>query len=187
MDHFDADFFGFYPAGDRNHGSTTPNILETAWRALEDSGVDTDRFPGRIGVFGGTGLNSYLINHILPDSSLIDTVGAWPISLSNDKDFVPTRVAYKLDLQGPAVAINTACSTSLVAAIFGAQVCSLISRMPLFAEDALFIFRRILVTNITTEGFCRRTGGVARLIKMRKGLSMLTVQPSWSFVDWRML
>ena len=120
-DLFDAEFFGFTPREAEILDPQHRIFLETAARALEDSGCNPDVFPGRIGVFGGVGLNSYLIHNILENPSLIKTVGAWPVSLGNDKDFVPTRVAYKLDLQGPAVSVNTACSTSLVSVILGSQ------------------------------------------------------------------
>ena len=120
-DKFDAEFFGFTPREAEVLDPQHRIFLETAWRALEDSGVDPDRFPGRIGVFGGVGLNSYLIRNLLSRPELVEAVGPWSVSLGNDKDFVPSRVAYKLDLQGPAVSINTACSTSLVATIFGVQ------------------------------------------------------------------
>jgi acyl transferase domain-containing protein len=120
-DLFDAEFFGFTPREAEILDPQHRIFLETAARALEDSGCNPDVFPGRIGVFGGVGLNSYLIQNILENPSLIKTVGAWPVSLGNDKDFVPTRVAYKLDLQGPAVSVNTACSTSLVSVILGSQ------------------------------------------------------------------
>ena len=120
-DLFDADFFGFTPREAEILDPQHRIFLETAWSALEDSGTDPGQFEGRIGVFGGVGLNAYLIHNLLGNQDLIDTVGAWSINLGNDKDFVPSRVAYKLDLQGPAVAVNTACSTSLVSIVLGSQ------------------------------------------------------------------
>ncbi|HIG29448.1 MAG TPA: polyketide synthase [Verrucomicrobiales bacterium] len=121
VDLFDAGFFGFTPREVEILDPQHRIFLETAWSALEDSGTDPDQFAGRIGVFGGVGLNAYLIHNLLGNQDLIDTVGAWSINLGNDKDFAPSRVAYKLDLQGPAVAVNTACSTSLVSIVLGSQ------------------------------------------------------------------
>ena len=121
VDLFDADFFGFTPREAEILDPQHRIFLETAWSALQDSGTDPGQFAGRIGVFGGVGLNAYLIHNLLGNQDLIDTVGAWSINLGNDKDFVPSRVAYKLDLQGPAVAVNTACSTSLVSIVLGSQ------------------------------------------------------------------
>ena len=60
-------------------------------------------------------MNTYLLAHILRDPALIEAVGGYQLMLGNDKDFLCTRVSYKLDLHGPSVTIQTACSTSLVA------------------------------------------------------------------------
>ena len=45
----------------------------------------------------------------------MDKVGAFNVMLDNEKDFIATRVAHKLNLSGPAISVHTACSTSLVA------------------------------------------------------------------------
>lgn len=91
-------------------------VLECAWESLEDAGYDPHRYPGRIGLFTGAGgtFTSYLLAH---SPYFIDYLGATACvpSLGNDKDFIPTRVSYKLDLRGPSINVQTACSTSLVA------------------------------------------------------------------------
>jgi acyl transferase domain-containing protein/acyl carrier protein len=121
IDLFDADFFGFTP---REAEVTDPQhriFLECAWEALENAGYDPDRYPGRIGVFAGAGLHSYL-QHILassPDS--IRFLGDLQRSIAIDKDFLTTRVSYKLNLKGPSISVQTACSTSLVAVHLGCQ------------------------------------------------------------------
>ena len=76
-DLFDADFFGFTPREAEILDPQHRIFLETAWSALEDSGTDPGQFEGRIGVFGGVGLNAYLIHNLLGNQDLIDTVGAW--------------------------------------------------------------------------------------------------------------
>lgn len=118
---FDADFFGFTP---REAELTDPQhrvFLECAWESLEDSGHDPERFDGRIGVYAGAGLSTYLVHHLLPRPDLLRSAGALPLQLGNNKDYVPLRVSYKLRLRGPSVAVNTACSSSLVAVHIACQ------------------------------------------------------------------
>ena len=112
---FDAGFFNFTP---REAQITDPQqrlFLECAWQALEDGGCVPSKFKGRIGVYGGVGINQYLVNNLAANPQLLASVGDYPIMLGNDKDFLCTRVSYKLNLDGPAMVVQTACSTSLVA------------------------------------------------------------------------
>ncbi|HEY0783675.1 MAG TPA: polyketide synthase, partial [Thermoanaerobaculia bacterium] len=94
-------------------------FLECAWEALEDAGVDPARFAGGVGVFGGTSLPSYYIHNLLPRATTES--GGQQLVIANDKDFVTTRVSYKLDLRGPSFDVQTACSTSLVAIVLACQ------------------------------------------------------------------
>ena len=122
---FDAPFFGYTP---READVIDPQqriFLECAWEALEDAGYDPLLFPGRIGLFGGSGLTNYLF-HLLEDPSLLKTMGGLSVFTSNEKDYLATRVAYKLNLRGPCVTLQTACSTSLVGIVFACQ--SLLNR-----------------------------------------------------------
>jgi len=112
---FDAAFFGYTP---RDAQITDPQhrlFLECAHEALEDAACVSDTFKGQVGVYAGTGINNYLTNHISAHQNLVNTVGDYPITIGNDKDFLANRVSYKLNLNGPAMVIQTACSTSLVA------------------------------------------------------------------------
>jgi len=112
---FDADFFGLTP---REAEVTDPQhrvFLECAWEALEDSGHDPDGYDGLIGVFAGAGLSTYLLNNVIPRPDVVRSVGPLLLQLGNNKDYVPLRVSYKLNLRGPSVNVNTACSSSLVA------------------------------------------------------------------------
>ncbi len=118
---FDAGFFGFSP---READILDPQhrvFLESAWEALESGGYDPDSFPGPIGVFGGVSLNSYAFSNLLQNAPLVEQMGAFQLMLGNDKDFLATRVSYKLNLKGPSVLIQSACSTSLVAVQFACQ------------------------------------------------------------------
>lgn len=90
-------------------------LLELGYQALEDAGYDPTRTADRIGVYAGVGMNSYLIHALLSDRALCDAAGPDALMIGNDKSFGVTRLAYKLNLGGPALAVDTACSTSLVA------------------------------------------------------------------------
>jgi phthiocerol/phenolphthiocerol synthesis type-I polyketide synthase E len=112
---FDAGFFGFSP---REAALMDPQhrlMLETAWAALEQAGYDPDTYSGRIGAFAGAGWSSYLFNNLRANPDCIDAIGDYQTLISNDKDFLATRLAYKFNLKGPAYTVQTACSTSLVA------------------------------------------------------------------------
>jgi len=114
IDMFDAAFFGY---SSREAEITDPQqrlFLECAWEALENAGYDPERFVGSIGVYAGTSVSSYLFN-IFTNRELVETIGSLQVQIGNDKDFLTTRTAYKLNLKGPCYTIQTACSTSLVA------------------------------------------------------------------------
>nr|MDJ0841827.1 amino acid adenylation domain-containing protein [Acidobacteriota bacterium] len=113
-EYFDAAFFGYSPYEARLLDPQHRLFLEEAWSALEDAGYDPGRYPGSVGVFAGAGLNAYLIRHLYPNRENMK-LDDFQVMTANDKDFLPTRVAYKLDLRGPGYNIQTACSTSLTA------------------------------------------------------------------------
>lgn len=116
MEMFDAAFFGFNPREGSILDPQHRHFLETCWNALEHSGHDPQRFAGAIGVFGGSGHNAYLPYNLLTNPELMESVGLFLARhTGNDKDFMTTRVSYCLDLKGPSVNVQTACSTSLVA------------------------------------------------------------------------
>lgn len=113
-DLFDAEFFDMPP---REAATTDPQhriFLECAAAALEDAGFDPRTFPGSIGVYGGVGMSGYVLE-LLADAEVRRAVAPLQLMLGNDKDFAMTRVSYKLDLRGPSLSVQTACSTSLVA------------------------------------------------------------------------
>src|SRR6195256_3108624 len=110
--HFDAGFFGFSPMEARTMDPQHRILLELAYGALENAGYDPDRYPGRIGVFTGAALNTYFTNVGLSSRLAEEYI---PTLIGNDKDFLSTRVSYKLNLKGPSITVQTACSTSMVA------------------------------------------------------------------------
>src|SRR5256714_3551812 len=109
---FDAGFFGFSPMEAKTMDPQHRLLLELAHEALEHAGYDPERYQGRIGVFTGTALNTYFTNVGLSSRSAEEYI---PTLIGNDKDFLSTRVSYKLNLKGPSITVQTACSTSMVA------------------------------------------------------------------------
>jgi len=112
---FDAAFFGFTPAEAEVMDPQHRLFLESAWHTLEHAGYGVTQNGTRIGVFAGCSHNGYLIHNLLPHLYLTEQPGIYQVILGNDKDFLPTRTSYALDLKGPSVNVQTACSTSLVA------------------------------------------------------------------------
>jgi len=113
---FDAPFFGFSPKDAAIMDPQHRVFLECAWEALENAGWCADQFPGSIGVFAGSGMNAYLMFHLLPNHDLMSSAGLFLLKQTgNDKDVLATRVSYQLNLTGPSMTVQTACSTSLVA------------------------------------------------------------------------
>ena len=118
---FDAAFFDFYPREAELMDPQQRLFLECSWEALENAGYDPERCDGMIGIFAGAGINLYLINNVLKNHGILDTLDLAQLLIYADKDFLPTRVAYKLNLRGPAVLVQSACSTSLMAVHLACQ------------------------------------------------------------------
>jgi amino acid adenylation domain-containing protein len=115
VEDFDAGFFGMSP---REAELTDPQqriFLELCWECLERAGHVPDNAAGTVGVFAGMHNATYFQKHLAHRPDLIDKLGAFQVMLANEKDYIATRVAHKLNLNGPAISLNTACSTSLVA------------------------------------------------------------------------
>lgn len=114
---FDAAFFGIQPREAELMDPQARVFLELAHEALETTGYTPESFNGLIGLYAGSGQNTYFERHICGRPEIIDRLGAFQTMLANEKDFVTTRTSYKLNLTGPSISISTACSTSLVAVI----------------------------------------------------------------------
>lgn len=117
MDQFDAAFFGYSPREAQRIDPQQRLFLETAWEAMEHAGYGGGAGQALAGVYAGGGTSLYLLQHLLPGAALGDGDIASALGLlnGNDSDALVSRVAYKLDLRGPAVSVQTACSTSLAA------------------------------------------------------------------------
>lgn len=159
IDQFDAEFFRMQP---REAALTDPQqriFLECAWEALEDSGYDSRRYPGVIGVFGGASLNTYFLRNVCGNRETLDRftntfqVDDYDKLLGAAPDFLATRVGYKLDLQGPAMTVQTACSTSLVAV---AQACQAL----LLGQTDMMLAGGVSITVPQRRGFLHQEGGM---------------------------
>ncbi|VFQ46273.1 non-ribosomal peptide synthetase/type I polyketide synthase [Desulfoluna butyratoxydans] len=121
IDLFDAEFFGFSP---REAALLDPQqrlFLEIAWESLEDAGYDPGRYDGAVGVFAGAGFNHYLTSNLLKGRQPKGGAEGFLLQTSNACDNLATRISYKLNLRGPSLSIQTACSTSLVAVHYACQ------------------------------------------------------------------
>ena len=150
---FDASFFGINPREAEVMDPQHRIFLECAWLALEDAGYDPQAYAGVIGVFAGVSTNTYLINNLLPNRWLLESVGIFQTTLGNDKDFLPTRVSYKLGLKGPSLAVQTACSTSLVTVHMACQ--SLLS-----GESDMAMAGAVSVRLPQKSGYMYQQGGI---------------------------
>jgi amino acid adenylation domain-containing protein len=118
---FDADFFDYAPREAELIDPQHRVFLECAYEALERAGHHPERFRGPIGVYAGTGHPGYFLRNLAGHAALLATVGERAASLGNSLDYLTTRVSYKLNLRGPSVDLQTACSTSLVAVHLACQ------------------------------------------------------------------
>ena len=122
MEAFDPEFFGFSPKEAAILDPQHRQFYEVAWEALERAGHPPARFDGNVGVFAGSGAAIYFAQNIITNPDLVKSVGLFLLRhTGNDKDFLATRVAYAFDLKGPAINVQTACSTSLVATHLAVQ------------------------------------------------------------------
>jgi amino acid adenylation domain-containing protein len=157
---FDADYFDVPP---REAALTDPQqrlFLEICVEALEDAGCDPQRYAGPIGVFAGSSMNTYFLRHVCPDRAAIERftsdlqVSSYSELLGTLHDFLATRVAYKLNLRGPAVAVQSACSTSLLAV---AQACQSLATF----QCDMALAGGVSITLPQKRGYLYQDGGIA--------------------------
>ncbi|GGM45955.1 phthiocerol/phenolphthiocerol synthesis polyketide synthase type I PpsE [Longimycelium tulufanense] len=123
---FDHEFFGFSPQAARITDPQQRLFLQTVWHALEDAGHDPGRAAEAVGVFATSSTGGYLIHNLLghQDMALAScgvSMAMLDLSFGNDKDYIATRVSHALDLRGPSIAVQTACSGSLLAVHLAVQ------------------------------------------------------------------
>ncbi len=154
IDLFDAAHFGYSPREAQTIDPQQRILLECAWEALEHAGYDAERYAGAIGVYVGVGLSTYLLSVLYPNRHLLAGVDGLQLTLGNDKDYAATRISYKLNLNGPSININTACSTSLVAIHLACQ--SLLS-----GECDMALAGGACITVPHKAGYLYREGSIA--------------------------
>lgn len=119
VENFDAEFFAM---PQREAEITDPQhrvLLECAQDALDHAGYTVSSVEGDIALYAGVGLNTYLLSNLMPNTDVVNTMGMHQLLLGNDKCYAATRIAYKLNLTGACVSVDTACSTSLVSIVMG--------------------------------------------------------------------
>ncbi|HWW77089.1 MAG TPA: polyketide synthase, partial [Pyrinomonadaceae bacterium] len=117
---FDASFFNFTH---REASLLDPQhrlFLETSWEALESAGYDPDTYDGLVGVYAGAGINSYFLSNLYMNPAF-GPMEQLSLLLASDKDYMMTRASYKLNLRGPSMMVQSACSTSLIAVHLACQ------------------------------------------------------------------
>ncbi|WP_329792206.1 type I polyketide synthase [Lentzea sp. DG1S-22] len=119
VDRFDAGFFGFSRPDAEVADPQHRLFLECSWHALEDAGIDPSRFDGLVGVFAGGAPSTYLLSNLLQNDQAVLTYGPDHLVLQNEKDLLPSRVSYALDLTGPSVSVQSCSSTALAAVAAG--------------------------------------------------------------------
>lgn len=115
IESFDADFFRISP---KEAELTDPQhrlFLECAWEALESAAYDPSSCEERIGVYASASKNTYLLFNLLSRGGWMNTHDVYQVLVGNEKDYLSTRISYKLNLRGPSITVQTACSSSLVA------------------------------------------------------------------------
>ena len=147
--HFDAAFFGFSPMEARTIDPQHRILLELAHEALENAGYDPNRYQGRIGVFTGAAMNTYFANAGLSSLFAQEYI---PTLIASDKDFLSTRISYKLNLKGPSITVQTACSTSLVAIH--------LARQSLLSEESDMALAGAISVRVPHAGYLYDGGGV---------------------------
>lgn len=152
MDLFDASFFGFTRREAELLDPQHRLFLETAWEALENAGYSSDVYDGLISVYAGAGINSYFLVNLFnnPEFGPLEQLS---LLLASDKDYMMTRASYKLNLRGPSVMVQSACSTSLMAIHLACQ--------GLLAEECdIALAGASNVQTILRDGYYTVEGGV---------------------------
>lgn len=115
MDEFDASFFGYSAREAEIMDPQHRLFLECAWEVLEKAGYTSDKYDGRVAVYGSANLSGYMIHNLYSNPDLTDKLGSFKIMIANGQDFLATKVSYKMNLMGPSMSVNTLCSSSCVA------------------------------------------------------------------------
>lgn len=153
IEQFDADFFGITPYDAKIMDPQHRIFLEVCWEALETAGYSSDKLKELIGVFAGMSDNTYLQTCLLKNQEFTKKYYEYQTKIANSMHFLATKTSYYLNLRGPSININTACSTSLVAIIQACQ--SLIT-----GECDIAIAGGSAIRVPQVRGYCHQEGGI---------------------------
>ena len=188
-DLLDAAFFGMNPKEAEVTDPQQRAFLEAAWAALESAGYVPDRYRGAIGLFAGMTNNTYYLHNLHGRRDVTQLVGWLTTMMGNEKDYLATRVAYKLNLRGPALNIYTACSTSLVA------VCQAVQNLQNYSCD-IALAGGVSITFPQHRGYQYQEGGITspdgrllvlRVLAQQVELAMALLQAvraAWRLEGW---
>ncbi len=154
IDQFDPEFFGYSP---REAEAIDPQhrfFMECCHECLDRAGYGSRQHRPRVGVYGGASRGTYYWQELAGRPEFLASLGAVPLEIGNDPDFLTTKVSYALGLTGPSVSVHTACSTSLVAVHFACQ--SLLQR-----ECDLALAGGVSIRLPQVSGYRYQDGGVA--------------------------
>ena len=151
---FDRAFFGIHPKEAEVMDPQHRVFLEGCWEALERSGYAPGRIDVPVGIYCGATFNTYYQHAIGNRPDLIDLVGSDQVMFGNEKDYIATRTAYKLNLRGPAISLNTACSSSLTA------ICQACQSLLMFQCD-MAVAGGVSVTVPQSRGYHFQEGNIA--------------------------
>ena len=179
-DLFDAVFFGFNPREAELIDPQHRVLLECAWEAMEDAGYGGGN-QKNVGVYAGAGMNSYVVN-LISRPDITQSSGHYQLMIASDKDFLASRIGYKLDLRGPCITLQTACSTSLVAVHVACQ--ALLARdcdMALaggvslhFPQKTGYLFQEGMI--FSPDGHCRPFDADGRGIHNGEGAAIVVLK-----------
>ena len=182
LDAFDAELFGIGPREAEIMDPQHRVFLEAAWEALERAGYDPHRFSGHIGVYGGIAPNTYRQRVLDTRPEVLERVGDYLAMISCEREYAITRCAFKLNLRGPSLSVQTACSTSGVALHLACQ--SLLAgendiclvggarvRVPLTAG---YVYQEDGIPS--PDGHCRAFDAAARGTAIGNGVGMIAIK-----------
>lgn len=117
---FDYDYFNLNKREARIIPPQNRKLLEICVHALEDAAYKSNDVPERTSIFVGSSTNDYL-SYLKSEEEITNDYSEFEIEIANAKDQLAMLVAYNLNIKGPAITIQTACSTSLVAVHYAMQ------------------------------------------------------------------
>lgn len=120
-EYFERELFGYTKREAELMDPQHRMFLQCAWELLEKAGYNPSAYDGLIGLFAGVSTSTYLMNNLMTHKDIVKSAGDLQLSILNEKDHFVGKIAYKLNLKGPCVTVQTVCSTSLVATHLACQ------------------------------------------------------------------